>query len=314
MPAGRSKRWQLNLFSFFVTGISRFLMLRDRLRGVPRRLKRPAGGDEFFFASGGRRLAGVLVAAGDWSPVVLICHGIGETVEHWSAVQALLEERRVGSMVFNYSGYGKSEGTIRAEHCDEDFVSAYAELRRRVGAERRVFVLGFSMGSGIAGSGVGGLRPAPEGLFLCQAFTTFREATRAVGVPGLLVRFAPDIWDTVAAMRSVQMPVCVMPQRWGRVVSGRDGAEDCCGCGRARRAGGGARAGPQRAVSAADGSVLVRGGETVDAMSNGLFRLGGVEAAVVVVQEVVLGGFEVQERAVAEAGGEGGFGRGVRPG
>ena len=210
MPAGRSKRWQLNLFGFFVTAISRFLMLRDRLRGVPRRLKRPAGGDEFFFASGGRRLAGVLVAAGDWSPVVLICHGIGETVEHWSAVQALLEEHRVGSMVFNYSGFGKSEGTIRAEHCDEDFVSAYAELRRRVGAERRVFVLGFSMGSGIAGSGVGGLRPAPEGLFLCEAFTTFREATRAVGVPGLLVRFAPDIWDTAAAMRSVQLPVCVM--------------------------------------------------------------------------------------------------------
>src|ERR1035438_550084 len=64
MPAGRSKRWQLNLFSFFVTGISRFLMLRDRLRGVPRRLKRAAGGDEFFFASGGRSLAAVLVAAG----------------------------------------------------------------------------------------------------------------------------------------------------------------------------------------------------------------------------------------------------------
>ena len=48
--------------------------------------------------------------------------------------------------------------------------------------------------------------------------------------------------------------------------------------------------------------------------SKGLFRLGGVEAAVVVVQEVVLGGFEVQERAVTEAGGEGGSGRGVRTG
>ena len=66
MPAGRSKLWQLNLFSFLVTAISRFLMLRDRLRGVPRRLKRPAEGGEFFFASGGRRLAGVLVAAGDF--------------------------------------------------------------------------------------------------------------------------------------------------------------------------------------------------------------------------------------------------------
>ena len=184
MPAGRGKRWQLNLFSFCVTAISHVLLLRDRLRGVPRKLKKPVGGEEFLFASGGRRLAAVLVAAGERSPVVLLCHGIAETVEHWSAVQSLLEERGVGSMVFNYSGYGKSEGTIRAEHCDEDFVSAYAELRRQVGAERRVFVLGFSMGSGIAASGVGGLKPAPEGLFLCEAFTTFREATRAAGVPG----------------------------------------------------------------------------------------------------------------------------------
>src|ERR1017187_5612631 len=75
MAAGRSKLWQLNLFSFFVTESSRFLMLRDRLRGVPRRLKRPAGGDEFFFASGGRRLAGVLVAAGGWAAGGLVCHG-----------------------------------------------------------------------------------------------------------------------------------------------------------------------------------------------------------------------------------------------
>jgi hypothetical protein len=40
-------------------------------------------------------------------------------------------------------------------------------------------------------------------------------------------------------------------------------------------------------------------------VQKGLFRLGGVEAAMVVVQEVVLGGFEVEERAVTEAGGEG---------
>jgi hypothetical protein len=40
-------------------------------------------------------------------------------------------------------------------------------------------------------------------------------------------------------------------------------------------------------------------------VQKGLFRLGGVEAAMVVVQEVVLGGFEVEEGAVTEAGGEG---------
>ncbi len=211
MPAAQAKRWQLNLFSIFVTAISRALLTRDRVLGVTRRMAQPVAAERFSFASGERSLAGVLAAAGDGAPVVLICHGIGETVEHWSAVQAFLQERGVGSMVFNYSGYGMSSGTVRAEHCDEDLVSAYAEVRRRVGVERAVWVLGFSMGSGVAGCGVEGLRPVAAGLFLCEAFTTFREATRAAWVPGWLVRrFAPDIWGTVAAMRNAQVPVCVL--------------------------------------------------------------------------------------------------------
>jgi hypothetical protein len=175
------------------------------------------GVEEFFLVSGERRLAAAWVAAEDDAPAILICHGIGETVEHWSAVQAFLQERGISSMVFNYSGYGRSSGAIRAENCDQDFVSAYAEIRRRVGAKRPVFVLGFSMGSGIAGSGIGRLSPPPSGLFLCEAFTSFREATRATGVPGRIARYAPNIWDTVTAMRSIQMPVCVVHSDADRV-------------------------------------------------------------------------------------------------
>ncbi len=206
----QSGGWRLRVGSLGIMLVSRSLMLRDAITGVARRLPKPKRAENFFFTSGRRRLAAVFVDGEDAVPVLLICHGIGETVGHWSAVQTFFEERGIGSMVFNYSGYGKSSGAIRVEHCDEDFVAAYAELRRRVGTERQVFVLGFSLGSGIAARGVGRLRPAPAGLFLCEAFTSFRDAVGAAGVPGGLARFAPEIWDTVAAMRSVQVPVCVV--------------------------------------------------------------------------------------------------------
>jgi len=190
---GSSPGWRSHLFSVLVGPVVRGLMLRDRLLGVGRGLAKADAREEFFFASAERRLAGVWVPGDAGRPVVLLCHGIGETVGHWSAVQAFLAERGVGSMVFNYSGYGKSSGTIRAEHCDEDLVSAYAELRRRVGPDSQVFVLGFSLGGGIAASGVGGLSPQLAGLILCETFTSFREAACASGAPRWLARGFPDI-------------------------------------------------------------------------------------------------------------------------
>jgi len=174
--------WRSKFFTGSISLVSCVLLARDAVLRVTERLRKDASQEEFFFASGGRRLSGVWVAGEDAAPVVLLCHGIGETVAHWSAVQAILRERGVGSMVFNYSGYGASSGRISAENCDADLVSAYAELHRRVGQDRPVFVLGFSLGSGIAASGAGGLSPAPAGLFLCEAFTTFREAGASRGI------------------------------------------------------------------------------------------------------------------------------------
>lgn len=190
--------------------VSRVLLARDALRGVARRTRQDASREEFFFASGGRRLAGVWVAGHAGAPVILLCHGIGETVAHWGGVQAYLHERGVGSMIFNYSGYGESEGRISTEHCDEDFVSGYAELRRRTGPHARVFVVGFSLGSGIAASGVGGLVPAADGLFLCEAFPSLRDAMQAAGIPGWIARMLPDVWNTVEAVRALRLPICVV--------------------------------------------------------------------------------------------------------
>lgn len=202
--------WRSKLFTFFVTAISRALMLRDSVLGVARRMPQPRRAEQLFFESGGRSLAAVWVDVGDAAPVILLCHGIGETVEHWSGVQAFLEERGVSSMVFNYSGYGRSEGAVSWKHCDEDLVSAYREVRRRVGDTRVVWVLGFSMGSGIAASGVGCLKPPVAGLILCEAFSSFREATCAAWVPRMLAQFGPEIWDSVEAVKALDMPVCVV--------------------------------------------------------------------------------------------------------
>jgi hypothetical protein len=55
---------------------------------------------------------------------LLICHGIGETVEHWLGVQQLLAASGVASLVFDYSGFGRSSGFFNAKRCERDAVAA----------------------------------------------------------------------------------------------------------------------------------------------------------------------------------------------
>ncbi len=202
--------WSGELLSLALGAASRVLMLRDMLLGVTRGLRCHPLAETFFFASGQRKLAATFVPGEPMSPAMLLCHGIGETVEHWSAAQALLRDQGVGSMVFNYSGYGRSTGCVSAKNCDADFVAAYAELRRRVGDDLPIYVLGFSLGSGIAAQGVATLHPPAAGLFLCEAFDSFHEAAFAAGVPRWIVRKVPDVWKTTATIPQLLLPVCVV--------------------------------------------------------------------------------------------------------
>lgn len=211
------ERWRLQFLSWVLAAVSRGLIFRDRLFRVTERLRKYDAREEFFIVSGKRKLGCAYVHGIDEGPAVLLCHGIGETIEHWSAVQALFRDYGIGSLAFNYSGYGNSSGQVRAEYCDEDLVEAYAELRRRVGLGAPVFVLGFSLGSGIAACGAGALHPAVAGLFLCEAFDSFREAACAAGVPHWLTCTIPNIWVTVDVMARIRMPVCIVHSNGDRL-------------------------------------------------------------------------------------------------
>lgn len=196
------------ILSFLLMVISRLLLRNDRLSG---RMAQVLSGFSFdkerlVIPSGGRRLSAVYVSAGEDSPAVLICHGIGELVEYWGKVQSLLQGMGVSSLVFNYSGYGASTGTISAAHCEDDAQSAYRELVDR--GHQSIVLVGFSLGSGI-GCAVAS-RIDLDGLVLCEGFSSFREAGSAMGFPRWLTRMVPNVWDTVHRVRELGMPVLVV--------------------------------------------------------------------------------------------------------
>jgi pimeloyl-ACP methyl ester carboxylesterase len=196
------------LLTFLLNVTSRMLLRSDRMNGIMEQTLKA-----FIFAeqrlvipSGKRRLSAVYVSAGDETPAVLICHGIGELVEYWGKVQGLLHAMGISSLVFNYSGYGTSTGHLCTAHCEEDTIAAYRELAGR--GHPSIVLLGFSLGSGV-GAAVAS-RVAIDGLVLCEGFSTLREGAIAMGFPRWVTRMVPDAWDTVRRVGALEVPVLVV--------------------------------------------------------------------------------------------------------
>jgi alpha-beta hydrolase superfamily lysophospholipase len=196
------------IFSLLLAVISRVLILIDHRSGAFKRALSlfKFETERLTIASGRRRLASVFVSAGEDAPTVLICHGIGEIAEYWGQVQLLLQSMGISSLIFNYSGYGNSTGIPSAAHCEEDAIAACEELVRR--GSQSIFLLGFSLGTGVATS-VASRLPV-EGLILCEGFSSLRNAAVSIGFPRWMTHVVPDIWRTAQRVAELSLPVLVM--------------------------------------------------------------------------------------------------------
>jgi len=182
------------VFTAAVTVASRSFILRDRFLGrVKRDLLQNSKSMELSrrsIASGQQVLDAVFV-----NPVgeparaaVLLCHGIGETVDHWFGVQKLLAAQGVASLVFDYSGYGRSTGQIQWKQCEQDAIEAFGALKVLF-PNAPASILGFSLGSGIAAAVLD--RVSPQKLILCSSFTSFQDAVCCAGLPQSAPRKPP---------------------------------------------------------------------------------------------------------------------------
>jgi uncharacterized protein len=200
-------------FTFAITCISRYMILRDRVFGLSKAGRLPDGIGErasrHTITSGASRLDAIFAepAAGPAAAAVLLCHGIGETVEQWFGVQQLLAANGVASLVFDYSGYGKSTGQPDWDQFELDAVAAFAKLET-LAPRMPVSVVGFSLGSGVAAATINQLDA--RHLILCEAFTSFRDAAAASWVPKALRKLVPPIWDACPPLSQCKVPVLIV--------------------------------------------------------------------------------------------------------
>jgi alpha-beta hydrolase superfamily lysophospholipase len=200
-------------FTVAITVASRAIALRDRvLRKIARLSPEESARvtiSEHWIPSGGNLLhaAYVVPAANPPKAALLICHGIGEIVSYWLPVQHLLAINGVASLVFDYSGYGCSTGSIDWTQCELDALAAF-EYLQHLAPSTPLSLLGLSLGSGVAAAIVN--QVGPKRLFLCGAFTSFRAASCAICVPRFLSALVPPIWNAEEALRDCKLPVVIV--------------------------------------------------------------------------------------------------------
>jgi pimeloyl-ACP methyl ester carboxylesterase len=200
--------------SFTITLLcaSRLVNLRDALLGrIPARPEEApdVSASRHSILSGNSLLDAVYVepVAHPARASVLICHGIGEIVPQWFPIQRILAEAGVSSLVFDYSGYGRSTGHIHWSQLEQDAISAF-QLLELLAPPGPISLLGFSLGTGIVPAIVS--RVNADRLVLCAGFTSFRAAARALGVPAFLTPLVPPIWNAEDSLPNCKLPVLVV--------------------------------------------------------------------------------------------------------
>ena len=165
-----------------------------------------------FSASDGVRLSGWYMPLEGARGTVLFCHGNAGNISHLLEVVRGAHTLNLGILLFDYRGYGQSEGTPSEEGTYWDAEAAWDYLVSAAGIDPgRIIVIGRSLGGPIAARLARDNDPAA--LFLEATFTSLPEVAQEI-YPLFPVRSLARIqYPTLEYLRDVQCPVLVTHSR-----------------------------------------------------------------------------------------------------
>jgi fermentation-respiration switch protein FrsA (DUF1100 family) len=174
-----------------------------------------------FEAQDGVRLHGWLVP-GRVDTVLLWCHGNAGNISHrLENIRLFADELGIGVFIFDYRGYGKSEGVPTEAGLVADAHAARATLLREGVPSHRVVYFGRSLGAAVAIDLA--LAHPPAALILESPFLSVAAmANRTLPGAGYLMRTR---WDSLAKIPRVRAPLLVLHGEADEVVPfahGRD--------------------------------------------------------------------------------------------
>lgn len=161
----------------------------------------------YFPSDAGSRRAG-------WA--LLVCHGNGGNISHRLALAEALLRTGVSVLLFDYRGYGRSEGRPNEAGTYRDARAAYEWLRTRGHEPARIVAAGESLGGAVAAHLATEVPLA--GLILMGAFTSIPDVGSEL-YPWLPVRWlARTRYATRDYLHQTRLPVLILHSRTDELV------------------------------------------------------------------------------------------------
>ncbi len=164
--------------------------------------------------SGPRRLDSYIVTAASSCtnpPVLLIYHGVQETISEWVKAQKFLYDHCVSSVIFDPTGSGNSSRPAAFEAIGEDSIAAYEFTVQRFPGSR-IYVLGHSLGNAPMLAAEPHFPSPPAGMIVASAFASLRsqKSIQEHLLYRLLAYTIPDWWNNGKAVEQVHVPLLVI--------------------------------------------------------------------------------------------------------
>jgi fermentation-respiration switch protein FrsA (DUF1100 family) len=166
--------------------------------------------DVFFTATDGTHLHGwYITAAGENGPVVLNMHGnSGNLTNHRHWIQAFAE-RGISVFIFDYRGYGKSDGEPIEEGLYSDATGAYEYLLKQKKIDpKRLFLFGHSLGGAIAIDLAS--RKQSAGLIVESSFTSASAIAAGIVPVYPFGWFIHSRFDSIGKMPNIHAPLLII--------------------------------------------------------------------------------------------------------
>ena len=147
---------------------------------------------------------------------VIYCHGNGGNISYRIGKARLLADRGFDVLLFDYRGYGRSEGSPSEAGLYRDARAARAAVVAREGVDPdRLVYLGESLGGAVAIALA--LDIPPAGLVLQSTFTSVRQIAR-FHYPIVPTFYVPDAFPSLTRIPRLSVPVLMVHGDADRIV------------------------------------------------------------------------------------------------
>ena len=161
--------------------------------------------DVWFTSADGTRLHGWYCPASQPRAILLYAHGNAGNISHRSHLLLRLQKSGISTFVFDYRGYGRSDGRASKEGLLQDARAARTQLATLAGVKESEIVL---MGRSLGGAVVVQLaaEASPKGLILESTFSSLIDVA-SHHYPRLSWLVNPKSFDSVSALPQYKGPL-----------------------------------------------------------------------------------------------------------